>query len=107
MLRFEIAPSQAFTSMARSVTQTKPDRPKNVKRDPLASGERDASVNRGASHKYSLLEKFEAGLLLRGTEVTAIRSGQVQLRDAYGLVNDGEGRLQNAQLGPSEHGNSV
>ena len=76
--------------MARSAVQTKPEKSKNVKRDPVASGERNAAVNRAASHKYFLLEKFEAGLLLRGTEVKSIRSGQVQLKDAYGLVKDGE-----------------
>jgi len=91
--------------MARSVVQTKPDKPKNIKRDPVASGERDASVNRAASHKYFLLEKFEAGLLLRGTEVKSIRSGQVQLKDAYGLVKDGEVWLLNAHIGPYENGN--
>src|SRR5438128_2490303 len=91
--------------MARSALQTKPDKPENVKRDPVASGERDASVNWGASHRYFLLEKFEAGLLLRGTEVNSIRSGQVQLKDAYGLVKDGEAWLLNAHIGPYEHGN--
>ena len=84
--------------MARSAVQTKPEKSKNVKRDPVASGERNAAVNRAASHKYFLLEKFEAGLLLRGTEVKSIRSGQVQLKDAYGLVKD-------AHIGPYEHGN--
>ena len=91
--------------MARPSLQTKPDKPKNVKRDPVASGERDAAVNRGASHKYFLLEKFEAGIMLRGTEVKSIRSGQVQLKDAYGLVKDGEAWLLNAHIGPYEHGN--
>ena len=91
--------------MARSAVQTKPEKSKNVKRDPVASGERNAAVNRAASHKYFLLEKFEAGLLLRGTEVKSIRSGQVQLKDAYGLVKDGEAWLLNAHIGPYEHGN--
>ena len=91
--------------MARPVVQTKPDKPKNVKRDPVASGERDAAVNRAASHNYFLLEKFEAGLLLRGTEVKSVRAGQVQLRDAYGLIKDGEAWLLNAHIGPYTHGN--
>src|SRR5438067_11935563 len=91
--------------MARSAVQTKPEKSKNVKRDPVASGERNAAVNQAASHKYCLLEKFEAGLLLRGTEVKSIRSGQVQLKDAYGLVKDGEAWLLNAHIGPYEHGN--
>ena len=91
--------------MARPVVQTKPDKPKNVKRDPVASGERDAAVNRAAAHNYFLLEKFEAGLLLRGTEVKSVRAGQVQLRDAYGLIKDGEAWLLNAHIGPYTHGN--
>jgi SsrA-binding protein len=91
--------------MARPVVQTKPDKPKNVKRDPVASGERDAAVNRAAPHNYFLLEKFEAGLLLRGTEVKSVRAGQVQLRDAYGLIKDGEAWLLNAHIGPYTHGN--
>ena len=91
--------------MARPTVQTKPDKPKNVKRDPVASGERDAAVNRAASHNYFLLEKYEAGVQLRGTEVKSIRAGQVQLKDAYGLVKDGEAWLLNAHIGPYEHGN--
>jgi len=91
--------------MARPTVQTKPDKPKNVKRDPVASGERDAAVNRGASHNYFLLEKFEAGVQLRGTEVKSVRAGQVQLKDAYGLVKDGEAWLLNAHIGPYQHGN--
>lgn len=91
--------------MARPTVQTKPDKPKNVKRDPVASGERDAAVNRTASHNYFLLEKYEAGVQLRGTEVKSLRAGQVQLKDAYGLVKDGEAWLLNAHIGPYEHGN--
>ena len=91
--------------MARSALETKPSKPKNVKRDPVASGERDAAQNRQASHNYFLLEKFEAGLMLRGTEVKSVRAGQVQLRDAYALVKDGEAWLLNAHIGKYDHGN--
>ena len=91
--------------MARPAVQTKPNKPKNVKRDPVACGERDAAVNRAASHNYFLLEKYEAGVQLRGTEVKSIRAGQVQLKDAYGLVKDGEAWLLNAHIGPYDHGN--
>src|SRR5215470_12538594 len=75
------------------------------KRAPTASGLRDAAVNRAASHNYFLLEKFEAGSALRGTEVKSIRSGRANLKDAYGLVKDGELWLINAHIGPYEHGN--
>ena len=82
------------------------EKPKSAKpRDPVASGDRDAAVNRIASHNYFLLEKFEAGVALRGTEVKSIREGQANLRDAYGLIKDGEAFLLNAHIGPYSHGN--
>ena len=92
--------------MARQSThQTKPEKPKNVKRDPVASGERDAAVNRAASHNYFLSDKMETGVVLSGTEVKSVRHGLANLKDAYGLVKDGELWLLNAHIGPYEHGN--
>ncbi|MGB8888052.1 MAG: SsrA-binding protein SmpB [Candidatus Korobacteraceae bacterium] len=85
--------------------QTAPAKKPAGRRDPTASGERDASVNRAASHNYFLLEKFEAGIALRGTEVKSIRAGRANLKDAYGLVKDGELWLINAHIGPYEHAN--
>jgi len=90
--------------MARP-TQTPPVKKPAGKRDPVASGDRDASQNRAASHNYFLLEKFEAGIALRGTEVKSARAGRANLKDAYGLVKDGELWLINAHIGPYEHGN--
>ena len=87
--------------MARhSSQQTQPSKPKNVRRDPIASGERDAAQNRAASHNYFLSDKFEAGIVLHGTEVKSIREGRANLKDAYGLVKDGELFLLNAHIGP-------
>ena len=74
-------------------------------RDPVASGERDAAQNRAASHDYFLLEKFEAGVALRGTEVKSIREGKANLKDAYGLIKDGQAFLLNVHIGPYSHGN--
>ena len=74
-------------------------------RDPVASGERDAAHNRVASHNYFLLEKFEAGVALRGTEVKSIREGKANLKDSYGLIKDGEAFLLNVHIGPYSHGN--
>ena len=71
----------------------------------MAAGERDAASNRAAHHNYFILEKFEAGIVLRGTEVKSIRAGRANLKDAYGLVKDGELWLLNAHIGPYEHGN--
>src|SRR5271156_6576322 len=84
---------------------TRPNPEKNPRRDPTAAGQRDASVNRIASHNYFLLEKFEAGVALTGTEVKSIRTGLANLKDAYGLVKDNEIFLLNAHIGPYEHGN--
>ena len=91
--------------MARRAQSTVAEKPKNPRRDPISSGERDASQNRAASHNYFLLEKFEAGIALRGTEVKSIRAGRANLKDAYGLVKDGELWLINAHIGEYEHGN--
>src|SRR5947209_17772560 len=74
-------------------------------RDPVASGQRDASFNRAASHNYALSDRFEAGVALRGTEVKSIREGNANLKDAYGLLKDGECFLLNAHIGPFSHGN--
>ena len=79
-------------------TATGPQK-KAVPRDPVASGERDAAHNRVASHNYFLLERFEAGVALRGTEVKSIREGKANLKDSYGLVKDGELFLLNAHIG--------
>ncbi len=92
--------------MARQpVRPTRPAKEKNPRRDPTAAGERDASVNKIASHNYFLLEKFEAGMVLTGTEVKSIRAGRVNLKDAYGIIKDGELWLLNAHIGAYEHGN--
>ncbi|HEX3894453.1 MAG TPA: SsrA-binding protein SmpB [Terracidiphilus sp.] len=90
------------------VPQDRPGPQKAAKpRDPVASGDRDAAKNRVASHDYFLLEKFEAGIALRGTEVKSIREGKANLKDAYGLVKDGEAFLLNVHIGPYSHGNSA
>jgi SsrA-binding protein len=91
--------------MSRQIQPTRPEKPKSTRRDPVASGERDASVNRAASHNYYLSDKFEAGIALRGTEVKSVRGGRANLKDAYGLLKDGELWLINAHIGPYEHGN--
>ena len=83
----------------------KPEKPKSPPRDPTAAGMRDAAVNRAAGHHYFLMEKFEAGVVLTGTEVKSIRAGRANLKDAYGLVKDGELWLLNAHIGAYEHGN--
>ena len=92
--------------MARQAThQTKANPEKSPRRDPTAAGQRDAAVNRIASHNYFLLEKFEVGVVLTGTEVKSIRGGLANLKDSYGLLKGNELWLLNAHIGPYEHGN--
>src|ERR1700761_2153633 len=94
--------------MPRQQSQNTHSSPQKTKpRDPVASGERDATVNRAAGHNYFLLDKFEAGIALRGTEVKSIREGKANLKDAYGIIKDGEAYLLNAHIGPYSHGNSL
>ena len=95
-----------FSTMAKQTThQTTPNREKNPRRQPTASGEKDAAVNRHASHNYFLLEKFEAGVVLTGTEVKSVRTGKTNLKDAYGLIKDGELWLLNCHISPYDFGN--
>ncbi len=97
-------PRQTTQPTAASIP-AKPAKPKP--RDPVASGERDAAQNRAAAHNYFLTDRFEAGLMLRGTEVKSIREGKANLKDAYGLVRDGQAYLLNAHIGPYSHGNAA
>src|SRR3954465_3819100 len=91
--------------MARQVThQTQPNPEKSPKRQPTAAGERDAAQNRAAGHDFFLLEKFEAGIALTGTEVKTVRNGRANLKDAYGIVKDNELWLLTAHITPYEHG---
>jgi SsrA-binding protein len=59
--------------------------------------------NRKAFHDFHLLESFEAGLVLLGTEVKAIREGRVNLRDSFARVEDGEVFLYNVHISPYSH----
>ncbi len=86
--------------MARPTShQTAPNPEKNPKRDPVASGQRDAAQNRAASHNYFLSDRAEAGIVLRGTEVKAIREGKANLKDSYAIVKSGELFLLNLHIG--------
>ena len=61
--------------------------------------------NKRARHDYHILETWEAGLVLRGTEVKSLRNGKATLTDAYGVVKDGEVFLINLHISPYEQGN--
>jgi SsrA-binding protein len=60
--------------------------------------------NRKAGHDYHLLEQFEAGMVLTGTEVKAAREGRVNLREAYCQLKGGEAYLLGAHVGQYSHG---
>jgi SsrA-binding protein len=69
------------------------------KREP-ASG--DVVTNRRARHKFEWVEKMEAGIVLRGSEVKALRGGKAQMTDAYAVVEDGEVWLRKLHIPPYE-----
>ena len=60
----------------------------------------DVATNRNAAFRYHLLEKWECGIQLQGSEVKSLRDGGVQLKDAYAEVRDGEVWLQNMHVAP-------
>lgn len=62
-------------------------------------------TNPKARRDYHILETFEAGLVLRGTEVKALRAGKGQIADAFGRVEDNEVYLYNAHIDEYSHGN--
>ncbi len=68
---------------------------------------RNFAVNRQASHFYFLLEKFEAGLELTGTEVKSIREGKASLKDSYAAVKDGEVWLLHCHISPYTSGGYI
>jgi SsrA-binding protein len=61
--------------------------------------------NRHAFHEYHVIDKYEAGIVLQGTEVKSVMAGRIQLKDSYVTVRDGEVWLMNAHISPYSHGN--
>ena len=76
--------------------KTKPDEAKDEEVRPIAD-------NRKAFHDYHILESFEAGIALLGTEVKGIREGQANLRDSFARVEQGEVWLYNVHINPYSH----
>ena len=68
-------------------------------------GTKTIADNRKAFHDYFVLERFEAGIELAGTEVKSIRAGQVNLKDSYCTIKDGELFVRAMHISPYEHGN--
>ena len=67
--------------------------------------EKDILANRQVFHEYHILDRYEAGAMLQGTEVKSIMNGRIQLKDSYVTVRDGEAWLFNAHISPYSHGN--
>ena len=63
------------------------------------------TINRKARYDYHLRDRYEAGVVLQGTEVKAIRAGRLNLTDSHAQVAGGEVFLIDAHIGPYEHGN--
>ena len=78
---------------------------KEVSALPRQTGIKEISKNRKAFHEYFVLERFEAGIELAGTEVKSIRAGQVNLKDSFCTIKDGELFVRGMHISPYEHGN--
>ncbi len=72
---------------------------------PKAIGIKQVAQNRKAYHDYFIMEKFEAGIELYGTEVKSIRQGNINLKDAFCTVKDGEMLVRGMHVSPYEKGN--
>ena len=68
-------------------------------------GVKEITSNRKAFHEYFVLERFEAGIELAGTEVKSIRGGNVNLKDAFCTIKNGELFIRGMHISPYEHGN--
>ena len=61
---------------------------------------KDVATNRVARHRYEIVETFEAGIQLRGSEVKALREGKARLQDSYAAIEEGEVYLRSAHIPP-------
>ena len=71
---------------------------------PKQTGRKEIAANRKAFHDYFVLERYEAGIELAGTEVKSIRAGQVNLKDCFCTIKDGELWVRGMHISPYEHG---
>jgi len=72
---------------------------------PKATGVKQVAFNKKAYHDYHILEKYEAGIELYGTEVKSIRQGNINLKEAFCMVKDGELFARGMHISPYEKGN--
>lgn len=71
----------------------------------MAEGIKTVTTNRRARHDYHIEDRLEAGLVLQGTEVKALREGRMNLQDAFCTLERGEMVMYNAHISPYSHGN--
>ena len=69
------------------------------------NGIKVVAVNRRARHDYFVLDKYEAGIELTGTEIKSVRASKVDLRDGFARVDNGEAWLENVYIAPYDQGN--
>ncbi len=69
----------------------------------MAEGRKVIATNRRARRDYEILDTFEAGIVLKGSEVKSLRASQVQLKDAYASLSGGELWLERMHIGPYSH----
>ena len=71
----------------------------------MSDEEKVIVTNRAALHEFHILDRYEAGAVLTGTEVKSVRAAQIQLKESYVAVRDGEAWLFNAHVSHYSHGN--
>ncbi len=69
------------------------------------TNEKNITVNRKARHEYTIIQTYEAGIVLQGTEVKALRQGKANLVDSYATLKENEVWLVSAHISPYEQGN--
>lgn len=72
---------------------------------PKQTGTKQIAANRKAFHEYFVLERYEAGIELAGTEVKSLRAGTVNMKDSYCTVKNGELFIRSLHISPYEKGN--
>lgn len=73
-------------------------------KDDKSGNNKVVATNRKARHNYSIIDTYEAGVALMGTEVKSLREGQASLSDAFATVDDGEVWLRNLHIAEYSHG---
>jgi len=73
---------------------------KKKKKPKIVDGRKIVATNRKARHDYEVVDRWECGLVLTGSEVKSLRDGQVQIKDAYAEVRDGELWLERLHISP-------